>query len=641
MLLGGCRGCVPDLLPDAGEPGIVLPPPEEIRDGGFRPIPDAGRPPPTDAGPEYSGQWAGEACPQEVFVEIEDGGVPDGAIRFGICIALRTLSGTATLNGQPTAGPFNLRFQGGDFQSELDRVPGPGGSYEAKVMRARYEALEYHPTEIFPTHSGHQPLGPIDMLQDRTRDVAVRSWAVRGAVSFGGVPWGSGTRPPDVGLTAIGLPPAQQVFATNQAGTYEVALIEGSFGLGLTVPAPSLGGTELFGYPVNAGMALLGDATVDLHLPASTLEAQLTIDGAPFPRRRSQGSDFVLEYTPAGGQAASVKTFHQGGAPDLKALVPSGVYDVALVLERAPDPELPALAYNLQLGSVDLTQSARAQFDLQTHEIEGALAIDGVPIPSSPNRTWMFYAYGYGSSAALWLLSVYDLPLDSPSFALRAFPRTYFIAVYLEERFAPGLAEGWYVVDDQLVVNQDVSLPIDVETAMLSGHLLIDGEPPVEGVPIGYLFLDSERAQIRQRLVVSEGGSFRMRIPKGTYSVRFELDPTYYPTYATGVQQLLSRLEVYQPRSVELRYDTVAVAGPLRVGGEVVADTRGGHPEVGLRLKRAEDGMGFAWTHAFGGPNYVMRIPRGTYGLTFEIFPDALPDVASGTAPMGKNLFLK
>lgn len=629
-----CQGCpVPSELPplaavDAGSPQV---------DAGPRPPPPPV--PPVDAGRSYPPQFPAEECPPGSDVEFDDGGTPDGSIPLGLCIAVREVSGFATLNRAPVAGSLALTFERGNDRSQTTSVPDSTGHYQARAMRLQYEDFKFHPEGIFPTHQGPLSAAALDLSEDRTRDLSATSWKVEGDVSFGGVPWTPVSPGGDVQLGAFGVPAAQAVTAVSRSGHYQAALLEGSFGVGLAVPREALGATEILGYPVSQGMLLMADQTLDLKIPTQQLEGQLTLDGQPFPDRNPFGFDYQLEYVTAGAQRPVARSFHEGARTDFRAQVPRGKYAVSLNLEGSPDRSLPAkLVGKLLSASVDLTQDRTENWALTTVALEGAISVDGTPIPAAPNYSWFLYAYGIASGTQGPFIASYDVPQTQPAFSLRAFPATYYLALYVDFHFHPDLIEGWYLVSPQFPVLANTSLPIDIVTASFDGTLRIDGQPPPFGKSPGQLVLTGDTGTFRQKLLTAVDGSFHYRVPRGIYDVSFAIDPDTYPHYARGFQRMVSQLDLNVPQQRTLTYDTRAVSGPLRVGGVMVADTIPGSPEVGLDLRRKSDGVGFHWVHDGGSPNYVLRIPAGEYSLNFRIEPDAVPGVAWGTAPLGFKL---
>jgi hypothetical protein len=138
-------------------------------------------------------------------------------------------------------------------------------------------------------------------------------------------------------------------------------------------------------------------------------------------------------------------------------------------------------------------------------------------------------------------------------------------------------------------------------------------------------------------IIPAEDGSFSVKLPKGEYEVYFTIDSDTYPTYAEGRQLIFSRVPLDQDQTYDINYDTIEISGPLRVGGEVVRNTLGG-AEVGLRMQRQSDFQNFDWRFYGGSENYVVRVPKGSYAVDFQIFEGAIDGVAWGNAPMGLKL---
>jgi hypothetical protein len=637
LALVGCQ-CGPGAdVPDGGEvvdAGRVRP------DGGTVVVlyPDAALPP--------SALYAGEDCPPEAFGadgEADGGGVEDGGVRMGLCVALRTLSGEALLNGAPVNGNVNLQFLGGGFRSEINRRPDAFGRYDARVMRSRYDALKYWPEGVFPTFEGHKDFGALDLTKDQQRSLQAASHQLRGSAIFGGLPFTPNRFPQDIWFQAYGIPQGQQVRATSQAGAYELSLLEGTFTLFLTTPAVSLYGTELRNFQVvNRNLDFRYDQELDIDIPTSLLEGELTIDGQPVPDRRV-GADFQLAFVRPGDTEAGIITHHEGGLPGFSALVPRGQYGVQLRLEAAPDRHLPSEVWNKPLANfIDLAAPGRLTANLTTVNVEGGILVDGKPVRPNPNYNWRLYMFGAANASDVSSFLLYEVPLDSSAFTLRVFPGNYFTVLWVDDGLGEDLAEGFYIVDRYLQVQQNRSLGISLDTAMFSGRLTVDGQVPAPGRRAGWLSfrnraLTGQYSWYRRSVTVGEDGFFRVRLPKGEYEVFFNIDASTFPEYATGRQLMVSRLLVDDPVVQDLKYETVQVTGPLRVAGAVVDDTIGG-PEVGLRMTRQNDMRDWEWGFEGGKADYVLRVPEGDYALDFVIRENAIDGVAFGNAPMGRRI---
>lgn len=636
-------------------PGGEEPDAGEVTDGGKRPKPDSGvvtvlYP---DASVDYPEVYAGEDCPPEAFgqsgeelVGEADGGAvvtADGGLRFGLCVALRSLTGEALLNAAPVRGNINLQFLGGGFRSEINRAPDQLGRYDVRVMRSRYDILKYWPDGVFPTFEGHEDFGFLDMTKDQVRSLAVNSHVLRGSAVFGGLPFTPNRFPQDVWFQAYGLPQGQEVKVTSASGAYEVSLLEGVFTLFLSTPAVSLYGTELRNYQVvNRNLDFRYDQELDIDIPTSLLEGEVTLDGVPMPDRR-QGADYQLAFVRPGDTEANVITHHEGGLPGFSALVPKGNYGVQLRFESAPDRHLPSQIWNKPLAPyIDLSRDGHLSVNLTTVGIEGGLLIDGQPVRPNPNYTWQLFMFGAATATDVSSFLLYEVPLDSSSFTLRTFPGRYFTILWIDDGLGEDLAEGFYVVDRELIVQGNRGLSIDIPTAVYSGRLTIDGAVPPKGQRAGWLSFRNRAMQgqyswYRRSVTVGEDGYFRVRLPKGEYEVYFNIDTDAFPEYATGRELLSSRVLVDEPVVQDLEYKTVKVTGPLRVAGQTVADTVGG-PEVGLKMTRQSDLREWTWGFEGGKADYVLRIPEGDYALDFVISENAIDGVAFGNAPMGRRI---
>lgn len=643
--LSGCN-CGPAALePDAAVEEPVTPP---KRDSGVVVLPP-------DVPPQHWPEtFASEPCPPEAFgVDVDGGslggtvGAADGGLRFGICIALRTLSADAFLDGVVETKPVKVQFLAGGFQSELTRMPDPQGLFQVRVMRSRYDILQHQPGGVWPYFEGFIDHDNIDMTRDQTANFRATSHLLRGAVRFGGLAFTPSIFPQDVWFNAYGTPAWQQSMVTSQGGSYELRLLEGAFGLFLNTPAVSLFGTELRNFPVTptSNITFDRDQEYDIDIPSSVLEASITIDGEPLPDARV-GTDFTITYTRPGDTDATIYSHHEGGLSGFTSLIPKGRYGTTLDFQGVPNRTLPSRIYGKSLQqSVDLTNDTSFTANFNTHSIEGGILIDGMPPRPNPNYNFQMYMFGRSTATAGNSFVMYEVPLDSASFRIKAFPGLYFAVLSLDEGLADGLAAGWYVIDPYFQVSGNRSMPISIDTATFSGRITIDGKPPVPNRRVGTFtfrnraITDAQYSTYIKGFEAGEDGAFSVKLPKGEYEVYFTIDRETYPEYATGRQRIFSRVPLETDAVHDINYETLEISGPLRVGGEVVRDTIGG-AEVGLRLQRQQDLQYFDWRFEGGQENYVLRVPKGSYQLDFVIFENAIEGVAFGNAPMGLKLNL-
>lgn len=638
LALSGCQ-CGVD-LPEPDEDGGVTGP-----DAG-RPRRDAGQPPVETSDGGWPTLYASEPCP-EALVPGADGGMwtaVDGGFLFGICIKLQTLTAEVTLDGAPDTQPVITRFIGGGYESELTRAPDQTGMLQVKVMRGRYDILRHQPGGVWPYFEGFIEHGFADMTQDQDRRFDATSHLLRGAVRFGGLPFVPNVFPQDVWFNAYGAPPWQMSRVTSNGGSYELRMLEGSFGLYLSTPATSLYGTELREFSLTPGAALnlTQDREFDIDIPTSVLEAQITMDGQPLPDGRA-GPDFALKFTKPGETSSSVLSHQEGGVARFSALVPKATYGVTLDFQGAPNRTYPARIFGKQVqGGVNLMSDVSLSMDFSTRYIEGSILIDGVPPTPNPAYNFQLYMYLVANSTQTGAFNVFEVPMETASFAIKAFPGLYFVALSLDEGLAPNLASGFWVVNRFYEHYEHSSMPIDIKTSRLNGHILIDGQVPVPNRKVGTLTfrnraLEGQWSWFSAQVLPGDDGAFEVRLPRGEYEIFFTIDNETYPTYAAGRERIVARMPLLTDETIEIDYRTVEISGPLRVNGEVVRDTLG-LPEVGLRLQRQQDFQTFEWTFNGGQENYTLRVPDGAYAVDFVIRENAIDGVAWGQAPMGVKL---
>lgn len=599
-----------------------------------------------DAGGGDSGTWAwpstyaSEPCPASLLETSR----ADGGLEWGICVVLKTLTAEALLDDNPETKPVKVQFVGSGFQSELSPQPDAQGLLTVRVMRGFYDGLQHRPAGVWPSFDGFVDHGPVDMTVDQRQYFRAKSHALRGAARFGGVAFRPNTFPQDVWFTAFGSPARQQSTVTSVGGAYELRMVEGAFSLYLSTPASSLFGTELRQFLVTAGKSVTfdRDQEFDLDLATSVLEGTLTIDGRPLADAKV-GPDYAINFTSPGAPEASVRSHHEGGLAEFTALVPRGIYGTTLDFDGAPNRTWPARIVGRPLqASVDLNHDTMLNLDLSTRAIEGAVLIDGVPPPPNPNVNLEMLFFGIAGATQADSFLHYQVPMESASFLIRAFPGNYFVVLRLSDDLAEGLAAGFWVVDRYLQVQDDRTMAVALDTATLRGRIFIDGENPVRNLPLGTLSfrnraLDGQYSWFSRALTSGDDGSFSVKLPKGEYEVYFTIDPETYPMHASGRQRLISRLPLESDATVDLHYDTVEIHGPLRVNAEPVADRIAG-PEVGLSLRRQEDFQTFGWRFFGGEGEYRLRIPSGSYVPHFVVFENGLEQVAFGDAPMGVRI---
>lgn len=557
-----------------------------------------------------------------------------------LCVGLSTLSGEATLDGLPTTAPVALTLRSNSAESVGEAHPGATGAYALRVLSAQYDHLLYHPDALGPGHEGAVPQGPVDLRADAVKRLSAQSWILEGVTTFDGSPWKSGTQAPDLTLTLEGLPAPQQIVTATASGAYRVRALDGQSQPRLSVTREALGDISLYRYKVDPGLSLTSNLTRDFHLPASTLEVALTLDGLPVPDRRP-GDDLQLELGQQGETVPAVYSYHDVSKSSLlTARVPRGQFSLGLYLSPVVNPRYPAYLYDFQLApNVDLTADRQLAFDLTTVAVEGTLSIAGQPVTPDPSQRWQLYAYGYGNPDRPGYVAIYDLPLESAGFNLRFLPSNlYYLLLYLTPALEPRLPNGWFMLETGKAILQDLSMAIEVPAVPLDGELFLEGASvPLEGT----LHFSSQHGSFFREH--RNGSTFSVLLPHGTYKIWFEPSAGSMPGYARG-RYLLGTGFIVDGKQPQLAasFDIVtrAVGGALRVGAAPLGDTLAGKPEGRLTLQRLSDGSRFTFDYADGSSAHAFRAPAGEYTLSFELFRGALPETAAGRLTLPGNLSL-
>lgn len=594
----------------------------------------------------WNHNYASEICPPEVF-STPDGGWSyevDGGFRFGICIELHTLTALASLDNVPETKPIETHFVASGVESQIKQVPDSTGLLVIKVMRTRYDLLRHQPGGVWPNFQGFIEHGFTDMTRDQSRDFSAFSHKLRGGVHFGGLPFIPNSFPQDVWFNGFGEPAWQMSMVTSSGGSYELQMLEGEFGLYLSTPAVSLYGTELRDFNVRPGqnVNLLADTELDVDIPTAVLESRITFDGVPLPDARP-GPDFALAYSRAGETTSSVISHHEGGSADVTALVPQGVYGISMSFDGVPNPTYPSMITGLTAGAgIDLTHDNTFTVDFPTLPIEGGLLIDGAPPPGNPITTLDLFMFARADSTSASGLLFYSIPFNSASFNIRAPSDLYFVALRLDPTMSPNLASGYWVVSRYFEHYQPDTMAISIDTSRLLGRIKVDGELPVPNRAVGKLSfqnhaLEGQWSWFEAGVNPSEDGSYEVRLPKGVYTVYFEIEPGAYPNYASGRWLVADALDLTTDQQFDINYNTIELSGPLRVGGEPVADTQAGY-EVGMNFQYRWSVL--TWQFPGGSDEYKVRIPAEDYKMSFFIKENAIPNVAWGEAQMGYTINL-
>ena len=181
-------------------------------------------------------------------------------------------------------------------------------------------------------------------------------------------------------------------------------------------------------------------------------------------------------------------------------------------------------------------------------------------------------------------------------------------------------------------MNQDFSQVVDVETREFTGTLTIDGQPASSPLSVGTLTFQNSDDVYKKR-IGTQDGTFRVRVPKGTYDVYFTIDGDAYPGYAVGRTKLASNVDLTADATRALSYDTVRISGPLQLAGANVPDALPAGAEMTLKLYPLTYPYSYTATLEGGTGAYAFRVPPGFYDVDVVLAAGVLPKTAWGRAP--------
>ncbi len=563
-----------------------------------------------------------------------------------IDIVTHDASGTLTLNGAPwpSGGISGADFADGlvfvrhDTRDEFRLAIGRGGAFAHALVDGVFDVFfEGNRADWTSsiTDSQRTPLvAGLAVHADVARDFDVVTHDVSGAFTLNGAPWPSG------GISGADLADGlvfvrndthdEFRFAVPRGGAFAHALVDGVYDVFFEGNRADWTSsiTDSQRTPLVAGLAVHADVVRDFDVVTHDVSGALTLNGAPWPSGGISGADLAdgLVFVRRDTHDEFRFAVPRGGA-FAHALV-DGVYDVFFEGNRADwtssitDSQRTPLVAGLAVHA-----DVARDFDVVTHDVSGALTLNGAPWPSGGIS---------GADLAGGLVFVRRDTHDEFRFAVPrggAFAHALVDGVY--DVFFEGNRADWTssITDSQrtplvagLAVHADVARDFDVVTHDVSGALTLNGAPwpsgGISGADLadGLVFVRRDTHD-EFRFAVPRGGAFAHALVDGVYDVFFEGNRADWTSSITDSQRtpLVTGLAVHA--DVARDFDVVAhdVSGALTLngapwpsGGITGADFADGPVFV-----RRDTSDPFRVAVARGG-TFARALVDGSYDVLFE-----------------------
>jgi hypothetical protein len=271
------------------------------------------------------------------------------------------------------------------------------------------------------------------------------------------------------------------------------------------------------------------------------------------------------------------------------------------------------------VGTVTVGGGAQVHdIDVQTIEVAGSFAFDGVPAPTSADERASFFLHDArtgeefpigvsdgGGYAVRVIPGVYDLVLSSPGGAV-----------------APGNAHARL---RQLDTGDAESYAIDVATSRITGAITIDDGPaPTDPADDGRLTLRGATPGDEVALGSTTGGAFDVVVVAGTYAVHYAQD-TSNGTVPLNTNARIADVDATVDTVVDVDIPTAFVSGVITIGAGAPPDSDYDDGWVYLRNAATGDTVLLASTRM---GQFAAPVVPGTYEVTYAV------ETAGGEVPI-------
>lgn len=433
----------------------------------------------------------------------------------------------------------------------------------------------------------------VSIDRNQTIDIDVPMVTVSGALTVGG----DGVETDYATYLYLVRERSDLAVAANLADgpSYSVAVVPGTYDIyySSTYVDPAL--PSNMSAKLREGVTIDEDRTLDIDVPAITLEGEVLVNGSPAPA----GADAIIYLVNDGGDR--VVLAHSSAGSYATVIVP-GTYDVVYTAQ-GDDPVIPQNRNAVLAEDVSFEESGTFDVDVPMVAVTGDFRVNG----STPAAS--AYAFLWFDTPADDYVSLADFQ-HGYSYSASVIPGTYDIK-YGGVTALDGLPDNLAgLVAEEVVVAASRTLDVDVPLITVTATTTVNGETPD--------FLGS--AQV---LLNTEAGDVLLAAPLGAASHVAEVMPgTYDLSYAiadpgSGAPQNLNaplgrRVTLEEDMTLDIELPMTSLTGALTLNGapETVA------ADGGLQFRKdANDVVELPNTSA---ASYAIELIPGTYNIQYK-----------------------
>lgn len=382
-----------------------------------------------------------------------------------------------------------------------------------------------------------------------------------------------------------------------ETGDTEETASEVETGSTITVDTSAPGPTEC---ETREDICTDGVCVVDLPMGIHTVSGTLAVDGVPM------AEELWMLYAVDAEHDAGRMVFTEG--PNWSVDLPNGTWQLLCSTGIGEGPLAAGDGVEL-IRDLLVVGDQEHHIDVTSFEVAGTFTRDGTAqadfevelVSTTGGLSWSTAAAG-----TAWSMRI---PAD-----------TY--DVYVESTDAADSMYGhaWRVAED-VTVSGDLTVPLALDTVLLSGTMAIEGEPEDRGVWSLDVYRQGTDDQVK---LTPETEAWKLRVPVGTYDIlRVGADDGgYLPDAVFYIAENLDASEdVDLPIDVQLLY----AIGSMRANGE-------GLPDASYSLWFCGSGLAGCFGGTFDEPFWSIPLVAGTYDVWMGTDDPAIPLAPGGYA---------